>query len=139
MNFPDCTKISSHTITIIPRYSETDKAGVVHNSVYAVYWEMGRTELLRVNGLAYSDLEKAGIFFVVAELHVKYRRPAYYDEELKLKATCTEITAAKVVHSYELTRGSTGLLLAEGYTTLACIDVNGKIRRMPEFMYPEDA
>jgi acyl-CoA thioester hydrolase len=136
MQFPDCTKISSHTITIVPRYSETDKAGVVHNSVYAVWWEMARTELLRVNGLAYSDLEKSGIFFVVAELRVKYRRPAYYDEELKLKATCTEITAAKVVHSYELTRASTGLLLAEGSTTIACVDANGKIRRIPEFMFP---
>ena len=137
MQFPDCTKIASRTITIVPRYCETDKAGVVHHSTYAIWWEMGRTELLRANGLAYSDLEKAGTFFVIAELHIKYRRPSYYDEELKLKTTCTEITAAKVVHSYELTRAANGLLLAEGYSTLACVDASGKIRRIPEFMYPE--
>lgn len=111
--------------------------GIVHNSMYPVYWELGRTELLRVNGLAYSDLEKAGIFFVVAELTVKYRRPAHYDEHLHLTATCAQITAAKIVHKYELYRTADNLLLAEGTTTIACVDSEGKIRRIPEFMYPE--
>ena len=86
--FPDCTKIASHTITVIPRYSETDQAGVVHHTVYPVWFEMGRTELLRVNGLAYSELEKKGIYFVVSELSVKYRRPAFYDEKLDQDHQC---------------------------------------------------
>ena len=73
MDFPEHIAIASHTITIVPRYAETDKAGVVHHSVYPVWFEMGRTELLRANGLAYKDLEQAGIFFVVVELHIKYR------------------------------------------------------------------
>jgi hypothetical protein len=47
IDFPDCTKIAEHTITITPRYSETDQAGVVHHTVYPVWFEMGRTELLR--------------------------------------------------------------------------------------------
>ena len=139
MEFPDCTKIKTHTIRIVPRYNETDQAGIVHNSVYAIYWEMGRTELLRANGLAYSDLEKAGVFFVVAELTAKFRRPAQYDVPCLLTAGCSEVTAAKVVHEYQLKRESDGLLLAEGSTTLACVDAAGRIRRMPDFMYPQDA
>ena len=63
MDFPEQVAIKSHTITISARYSETDQAGVVHHSVYPIWFEMGRTELLRVNGLAYKDLEAAGIFF----------------------------------------------------------------------------
>ena len=51
--FPEKTKIASCIITIQPRYSETDQGGVIHHSVYPVYFEMGRTELLRANGLAY--------------------------------------------------------------------------------------
>ena len=137
MEFPDCTKIGSHEIEIIPRYNETDKGGIVHNSVYALYWEIGRTEILRVNGVAYADLENAGIFFVVAELGIKYRRPAFYDEKLRLKVSCDEVTAAKIVHKYELYRKSNGEIIAEGFTTIACVDKNGKIRRIPEFMYPE--
>ena len=136
IEFPDCTKIAEHTITIIPRYSETDQAGVVHHTVYPVWFEMGRTELLRVNGLAYSQLEKAGTFFVVAELTAKYRRPCFYDEPLELTTTCSRITIARVEHSYQLKRAETGVLLAEGTSILACVDKSGKPQRMPEFMYP---
>jgi acyl-CoA thioester hydrolase len=136
MNLPEKTTLKSCTITIQPRYCETDQGGVVHHSVYPVYFEMGRTELLRANGLAYKDLEAAGVFFVIAELRIKYRRPAFYDEKLNLETTCTNVTASKVEHSYKLIRPDTGLLLAEGSSVLACVDNEGKIRRMPEFMFP---
>ncbi len=134
MKFPERTTVQSNMITITPRYNETDQGGVVHHSIYPVYFELGRTELLRANGLAYKDLEEAGVFFVIAELYVKYRRPAFYDEHLELETTCTNVTASKVEHSYRLSHN--GELLAEGKSVLACIDKAGKVRRMPEFMYP---
>ncbi len=137
MNFPKRMTIQSHTITIVPRYAETDKGGVVHHSVYPVWFEMGRTELLRVNGLAYKDLEEAGVLFVVAELRIKYRRPAMYDEKLQLETHCSAVTASKVEHSYKLTRSSNGIILAEGSSVLACVNAEGKVRRVPEFMYSE--
>jgi acyl-CoA thioester hydrolase len=99
---------------------------------------MGRTELLRANGLAYKDLEAAGVFFVVAELRMKYRRPARYDEKLTLETTCSAVAASKVEHTYRLTRDSDGVLLAEGTSILACISAEGKVRRIPQFMYPEE-
>lgn len=136
MDFPKRISIQSHTITVTPRYAETDQGGMVHHSVYPLWFEMGRTELLRVNGLAYKELEAAGIFFVVAELAVKYREPARYDEELQLQTRCSDISASKVEHTYKLTRGSDGVLLAEGSSVLVCVDKGGKIRRMPDFMYP---
>jgi acyl-CoA thioester hydrolase len=136
MNFPERITIESHTITIVPRYAETDKGGVVHHSVYPVWLEMGRTELLRANGLAYRDIELAGIFFVVARLSIKYRRPAFYDERLKLETTCSNVTASRVEHTYKLLRGD-GLILAEADSTLACVSAEGKVRRIPEFMYLE--
>jgi acyl-CoA thioester hydrolase len=169
MNFPKNTTIQNCTITIQPRYNETDQGGVVHHSVYPVYFEIGRTELLRTNGLAYKDLETAGVFFVIAELHIKYRRPAFYDERLELLTTCTNVTASKVEHGYKLTRPpkgepqasrpssrgvspasalaageagpkadhATGEIIAEATSVLACVDAQGKVRRMPEFMYPD--
>jgi len=136
MEFPERMNVQSDTITIVPRYAETDKTGVVHHSVYPVWFEMGRTELLRANGIAYRDLERAGISFVVAQLSIKYRRPAMYDEKLQLETLCSEITAGKIEHSYRLTRSSDGVLLAEGTTVLAHVNAEGKVRRIPEFMYP---
>jgi acyl-CoA thioester hydrolase len=89
--------------------------------------------------LAYKDLEAAGTFFVVAELGIKYRRPAHYDEHLLLTTVCSNVTAAKVEHKYTLTNPSKhNIVLAEGFSILACVDADGKVRRMPGFMYPEE-
>jgi len=136
MDFPDSVTIDSHTITIVPRYCETDQAGVVHHTVYQMWFEMGRTELLRANGMAYKNLEKSGIYFVVTTLTAKYLRPAYYDEQLHLTTTCSNITNARIDHEYQLKNPETGIILAEGSSTLACLDSDGKIRRIPDFMYP---
>ena len=137
MQFPNRMTVQNHKMTVVPRYCETDKAGVVHHSVYPIWFEMGRTELLRINGFAYKDLEQTGVFFVVAELMLKYRRPARYDEQLLLETTCTNVTASKVEHKYRLVRD--GVLLAEGTSILACINGDGKIRRIPKFMYPTES
>jgi len=137
MSFPKRMTIQSHTITIVPRYAETDKAGVVHHSVYPVWFEMGRTELLRANGLAYTDIEQSGVFFVVAELSIKYRQPAMYDEKLQLETHCSSVMASRVEHGYKLMRCCNGIILTEGSSVLACVNTEGKVRRVPEFMYPE--
>ncbi len=138
MDFPQRIAIDSQTITIVPRYCETDQGGVVHHSVYPVWFEMGRTELLRVNKVAYKDLEASGIFFVMAELNIRYRQPARYDEKLELQTGCTKVTASKIEHSYKLTRCSDSAVLAEGSSVLACTSKEGKLRRMPDFMYPAE-
>lgn len=136
-DFPECLTIDRHRIRVVPRYAETDQAGVVHHSVFPVWFEMGRTELLRVNGLAYTALEAAGVFFVIAEIHVKHRRPAYYDDKLELETFCSKVTAGAIEHKYRLTRPGDSTLLAEATTLLACVSSEGKIRRVPKFMYPK--
>lgn len=136
MEFPKSTTIQKHTVTIRPRYNETDQGGVVHHSIYPIYFELGRTELLRANGLAYKDLEESGVFFVVARLSIKYRQPARYDEELQLETVCTNVKASKVEHSYTLKRQGDGIIIAEGTSALCCINEQGKIRHIPQFMYP---
>ena len=71
------------------------------------------------------------------EPRISRSRPAFYDEELFLETTCSNVTAGKVEHTYELTRKATGLLLAEGSTVLACVTAEGSIRRVPQFLFPE--
>lgn len=137
MQFPERMTVHTHTISIVPRYAETDKGGVVHHSVHPVWFEMGRTELLRANGLAYRDLEEAGVFFVVVRLQIKYRQPAQYDEKLELQTICSLVTPGKVEHTYTLRRCRDGVILAEGTSTLACINAEGRIRRVPDFFQPE--
>lgn len=52
----------SHEIQVRVRYAETDRMGLLHHATYAVYFEMGRTELLRSRGHSYREVEDAGFF-----------------------------------------------------------------------------
>jgi acyl-CoA thioester hydrolase len=137
MNSPRRMAVQSHAIIITPRYAETDQGGVIHHSVYPVWFEMGRTELLRANGVTYGDIEEDGVFFVVTELHIRYHMPARYDEDLQLETSCSGVDASKIEHAYRLVRCSDGAILAEGSSILACVNAEGNVRRIPKFMYPE--
>src|SRR6476659_3582051 len=113
-----------HTIDIRVRYPEVDAMGYLHHSRFLQYFEMGRIELLRSIGFSYAELEREGVFFVVAKAEVKYRAPARYDEELTLTTRVARQTHVRIDHTYELKRGET--LLAEAATTIACVDREGK-------------
>lgn len=102
---------------------------VAHHSVYPVWMEIARTELLRSMGKSYRDLEAAGVFLVVAKLSLRYRRPAMYDDELEITVTALPTVGVKLEHRYEVRRG--GELLCAAETTLACVDANGKLRPVP--------
>jgi acyl-CoA thioester hydrolase len=119
-----------HTITIRVRYPEVDAMGYLHHSRYLQYFEMGRVELLRSLGHSYADLEQQGVFFVVVKAEVRYKSPARYDDELTLTTRLVRATHVRYDHAYELKRGET--LLAEGTTTIACVDREGQIRQIPE-------
>ena len=110
-------------IPIRVRYAECDPMGVLHHSKYFEYFEMGRTELLRLQGVRYRDLEERGVLFVVARLECRFRRPARYDDLLTLKVEITKRARARIDHKYELCRD--GMLLAEASTVLACVDRQG--------------
>ena len=119
-----------HTITFRVRYPETDAMGFVHHSRYLQYFEMGRVELLRSLGHSYADLERAGVLFVVVRAEVRYKSPARYDDELSLTTRIEKQTHVRIDHTYELRRDQT--LLAEGNTTIACVDRDGNLRQIPE-------
>jgi acyl-CoA thioester hydrolase len=120
----------SGEITIRVRYAETDRMGLLHHANYLVYFEQGRTELLRTQGLAYRDLEDQGFLLVLTRVQVRYRSPAHYDDLLTLRTTVVRTTLVKIEHRYELMRD--GVLLAEGETTLGCVDRGGKVQVLPE-------
>lgn len=121
--------IDSHEIKVRVRYAETDRMGLLHHANYFVYFEMGRTELLRERGLSYRDMEDAGHLLVIVDIGCKFKRPAYYDDLLTLRTSVGRVTHVKIVHEYHLFRD--GILLAEGHSTLACVDREGKPQALP--------
>ena len=95
----------SQTIMLRVRYSEVDAMGYLHHSRYLQYFELGRIELLRAIGFSYADLERQGIYFVVAKAEVRYKAPARFDEELSLTTRLARQTPVRYEHAYELRRG----------------------------------
>lgn len=125
--------VSACQIDIRVRYAETDAMGYLHHAQYFVYFEQGRTELLRRNGVCYRDMEARGVFYVVARLECRFRAPARYDDLLTLTTTTQRLTPVRVEHGYRLTRG--GQLLAEACSTLVSVGRDGRPCRLPEDLY----
>ena len=114
------------------RYPETDPMGVVHHSHFFVYFEMARVEHLRSQGVAYRDLEKQGTLFAIVKAACHLKAPAYYDDILTVSLRLERSSLVRIDHSYLVHRKSDGTLLAEGATTLACLDRGFQPKPMPQ-------
>ncbi len=121
-----------HEMEIRVRYQETDGQRRVHHANFLTYFEMGRTEMLRAHGHAYKDFEDAGLFMVVSDVRCTYHAPAEYDDLLLLRTRVEKIGAAHIKHAYEVIRGTR--ILVTGSTTVVCVDPEGRVRRLPEWM-----
>jgi acyl-CoA thioester hydrolase len=125
--------VPSCTIEIRVRYAETDAMGYLHHAQYFVYFEQGRTELLRQNGVRYRDMEERGLFYVVGRLECRYRAPARYDDVLSLTTTTEDISPLLVKHAYRVHRGDT--LIAEAKSTLVAVGRDGRPTPVPDDFY----
>ena len=127
--------LRQHEIEVRVRYSETDAGGFLHHANYFLYFEMGRTEMLRAGGGNYRQMEQLGMFIVVVKADCRYRRPARYDDLLKIRTAVTRVTGAKIEHEYHVFRDDE--LLAVGHTVLAVVDRAGKILPVPDCLRSE--
>lgn len=111
------------------RYAECDPMGYVHHAVYPIWMEIARTELLRQRGESYRQMEEQGVRLVVARMSLRYKRPARYDDTVRIHVEAEPSRGTTLDHAYRLTRD--GVLLVEAQTTLACIDESGGLQRIP--------
>jgi acyl-CoA thioester hydrolase len=115
------------------RYAETDQMGVVYHSNHLIWFEIGRVELMRQLGFSYRDMERDdNCFIAVAEARCRYRAPIYYDDEVVVRTKLKSVRESVVHFTYELVRGETGAVLAEGETTHIVTDAKFKIVALPE-------
>jgi acyl-CoA thioester hydrolase len=125
----------SNIIEIRVRYADTDKMQFVYNGKYLEYFEVGRTELLRAAGLAYSEVEKNGYQLPLIEAGLKYFNPAVYDDILQIEATVKELHTPKVHIEYTVKRKGSEELIAEGFTTHVFIRTDTKKAVRPPKIY----
>jgi len=114
------------------RYAETDQMGIVYYANYLVWFEVGRTDLLRLTGWSYREMEADGFALPVVEVHCDYRQSARYDDELEIVTTGAIVSPVRVKFEYQVVRVADGATLAGGYTMHAPLDTKGKPRRLPD-------
>jgi len=114
------------------RYAETDKMGVVYYANYLVWFEVGRTDLLRSLGWTYREMEHGGITLPVIEAHCEYRRPALYDDELEVRTKGRMLSPVRMEFTYEVVRREDQTIAASGRTIHAVLGPAGKPCRLPD-------
>jgi acyl-CoA thioester hydrolase len=114
------------------RYAETDKMGVVYYANYLVWFEVGRTDLLRHAGWSYREMEVEGFSLPVIEAHCEYKEPARYDDEREVRTGGDLLSPIRVQFTYEIVRPVDAALLATGHTVHASLDPSGRPRRLPD-------
>jgi len=103
------------------RYGETDKMGFSYYGNYTLYFEVGRTEMLRTLGFTYKQWEDSGILLPVRSLSISYHAPAYYDDLLLVRTTLKGIPSSRIIFDYEVFNEA-GDLICTGNTVLVFVD-----------------
>ena len=126
------------TTEVRVRYAETDQMGIVYYANYLVWFEIGRVELLRSLGLAYSQLEtEHQCILPVVAASCRYRSPARYDDRIVIETRPSLLRGAVLKFAYRIFRqplgeGKERELLAEGETVHVVCDDQLKKKPLPE-------
>jgi acyl-CoA thioester hydrolase len=115
------------------RYSDTDQMGMAYHGNYVPWFEVGRTEMLRAQGMSYREVEAAGFRMPVLEVRCSYLKPARYDDELAIETVLAELGRASLRFEYRVVRLADGELLARGMTRHCFLDREGRPVRPPAF------
>lgn len=114
------------------RYAETDQMGVVYHANYLVWMEMARTELCRVRGVRYRDIEREdGVLLAVVEANCRYLAPARYDDEIIARARLAGSNPRLITFGYEILNAETRQTLSTGETRHMFLDKEGRRVRVP--------
>ncbi len=113
--------------TLRVRYGETDQMGFVYYGNYAQYYEVGRVEAMRSLGFSYREMEEGGILMPVINLTINYKKPALYDDEVRVVTMVKEMPKVRITFDYECYNQKNDLLNT-GSVTLVFID---KTRNKP--------
>lgn len=114
------------------RYADTDQMKMAYYGRFFEYFEQGRSDLLRLIGMPYPEIEEMGYHLPVLEAQAKYIKPARYDEELIVKTMASDIPQVRLRIDYEVRRGAGGELLATGFTVHGFVlAATGKPARAP--------
>ena len=114
------------------RFAETDAMGVVHHSNYIIWFEAARVAWMDAVGMPYSEFAAGGHHFSVVGVRGEYRAPARFGDTVRVTATVRHLRSRQVSFDYVVTNAATGQLLMTGATDHICVDLEGRMARIPD-------
>ena len=112
------------------RYQETDNMGVVYYANYLVWFEIARSEYFRSLGISYREMEKRGLYMMVASASCVYKSPSQYDDVVHIQTWILEVRNTSMKFAYKLFVGDR--VIATGETAHVFTDRSKKPVRVPE-------
>lgn len=119
-------------LDVTVRFAETDLMGVVHHSAYVVWLEAGRVAWMDAAGMPYAEVAAAGNHFAVTKLNLEYRASARFGEVVRVETRLARLRSRQVEFAYTVCNAATGEVLATGTSEHVCVDLAGRIAKIPE-------
>jgi len=114
------------------RFVETDGMGIVHHSNYLVWFEAARVHWMDMAGVPYAEVAAGGNHFAVTAACIEYRAPARFGDTVRIIVSVTQLRSRQVRFDYSIENAASGVLLAAGYTEHICVDLSGRMARIPQ-------
>lgn len=114
------------------RFAETDLMGVVHHSVYLVWFEAGRVAWMARAGMPYPEVAAGGHHFAVTQVRAEYRNPARFGDVVRVATHISKLRSRQVAFAYIVTNAENGMLLATGVSEHICVDLDGRMAKIPD-------
>jgi len=121
-------------ITFRVNYSETDRMGVAYHARHLVWLDMARTEFLRERGMTYREFEDMGFRLAVAEVTLRYLKPAEYDDLIRVRCWIRDLGSRRIVFAYSIENDASGQVLAKAETNMVCLNSDFTPTRLPELV-----
>ena len=119
-----------HRFALTVYFEDTDTAGIVYYANYLKYMERARSDMLRAAGIDQRAAQKAGEgVYAVAEVAIRYLRPARLGDDLLVLSTVEQVRAASVLIHQRVMRGAEQL--TDARVTAAFLDPSDRPKRQP--------
>jgi acyl-CoA thioester hydrolase len=121
-------------LDVTVRFAETDLMGIVHHSVYIVWFEAGRVAWMEAAGLPYTQIAASGHHFAVVEIHAHYRAAIRFGDPVQVITRLSELRSRQVDFAYQVRHAQDGTLMATGTSHHICVDEAGRTTRIPAWV-----
>ena len=119
-----------HHFALTVFFEDTDAAGIVYYANYLKFMERARSDMIRASGVdQIAEFKATGNAYAVAEVTIKYRKPAYLNDDLVVISTVQAIRAVSVTIQQRVMRGTE--LLTEAMVTAAFLTSDQRPQRQP--------